>query len=137
MSTAQSRHQPELPSNKKFGWLLTCVFAVATAHAYIKLSNTWLAVWLVLLALTAVVTVLAPHVLLPLNRLWFGLGLLLGKIVNPIVLGVIFFLLITPVSVVTRLFGRDALSLRKRKATSYWVERTPAGPAPESFRDPF
>ncbi len=137
MPTESSNSQPPLPSNKKFGWLFTCVFAVAAADAYVKHSNIWLAVLLLLAAATAVVTVAAPRLLLPLNRLWFRFGIVLGKIVSPIVLGAVFFLLITPVSILTRVFGRDALSLKKREAVSYWIDREPAGPAPESFKNQF
>ena len=80
----------------------------------------------------------APKILRPLNWLWFQLGQLLGKIVSPIVLGAIFFLLLTPVSLVTRLFGRDELRIkRKASQTSYWLDRAPPGPAPESFKNQF
>lgn len=129
--------QPQLPSNQKFGWFFTIVFAVAYCYAYFKLSTAWLAVLLTLSVMTAAVTLAAPHLLLPFNRLWFGLGVLLGKIVSPIVLGIIFFLLITPVSLITRVSGRDVLSLKKRKVRSYWVDRQPHGPSPESFKNQF
>jgi hypothetical protein len=61
----------------------------------------------------------------------------LGKIVSPIVLGFIFFIIITPVAIVTKLAGRDALKLRKQNVDSYWVDRSPPGPEPESFKEQF
>ncbi len=77
-------------------------------------------------------------VLRPLNWLWYQLGQLLGKVVSPIVLGSIFFLLLTPVSLVTRMFGRDELRLTKSKGQqSYWIERSPPGPEPTSFKNQF
>ena len=74
----------------------------------------------------------------PLNRLWFRFGELLHRIVSPIALGVIFFGVVTPYAVVMRLFGRDALLLRKGSARpSYWVRREPPGPPPDSFHNQF
>jgi hypothetical protein len=74
---------------------------------------------------------------LPLNKLWFGLGILLGKIISPIVLGIMFFILITPVALATRAFGRDELKLKKRNLNTYWVSRNPAGPAKDSFKNQY
>jgi hypothetical protein len=79
----------------------------------------------------------APAKLARLNRLWFHFGVLLGRVVSPIVLGIMFFLLITPVAFMTRLLGRDALLLKKRSLTTYWVDRTPPGPSGESYRNQF
>lgn len=133
-----AKHSPALPSDRKFGGLFVAVFAIATAYFYFfKSAGTTALVFAVLAALFAVATIAAPTLLAPLNRLWFQLGLLLGKIVSPLVLGTIFFLVITPVSLISRLFGRDELLLRKRKASTYWIEREPPGPAPDSFRNQF
>jgi len=85
----------------------------------------------------SVATLLSPQLLAPLNRLWYGLGVLLGKIISPIVLGLIFFVLITPVSLVTRLFGRDELKMKKRNVESYWVDRSPPGPPSDSFKNQY
>jgi hypothetical protein len=79
-----------------------------------------------------------PNLLMPLNWLWTKLGLLLHKIVSPIVLGLLFYVVFTPIGVVMRLLGSDLLRLRIDKgATSYWIERTPAGPEPTSLEDQF
>ena len=61
----------------------------------------------------------------------------MGKVVSPIVLGVLFFLVITPVALVMRLVGRDALKIRKQNVNTYWVDRLPPGPEPESFKEQF
>lgn len=129
--------QPPLPSNQKFGWLFALVCAVGAAYAYAKGYPLRVAVLAVFAAAFAGVTVLAPGLLAPLNRIWYRFGLLLGKIVSPVVLGAIFFLVITPVSLATRLFGRDPLRLKPRQAASYWIDRTPPGPAAESFKNQF
>ena len=70
------------------------------------------------------------------NRAWFRLGLLLSRIVSPVVVGAMFLLIVTPVALVMRAAGRDALRLRSR-AGSYWIKRTPPGLPPESFKHQF
>ena len=79
-----------------------------------------------------------PALLAPLNRLWTKLGLLLGKIVSPIVLGGLFFLVIAPAAIIFRWMGTDLLNLRRDpKVASYWLLREPPGPTPESINDQF
>lgn len=80
----------------------------------------------------------APGWLGPLNRIWFRFGLALGRVVNPLVMGMLFFLVITPMAVLARLFGKDPLRLRRDGgAKSYWIERDPPGPEPESLQRQF
>lgn len=84
------------------------------------------------------VALLFPSVLAPLNRLWTKLGLLLHRVVSPIALGIMFFLVITPMGLVMRALGKDPLRLRLRPdAESYWIDRCPPGPAPETMKDQF
>ncbi len=79
-----------------------------------------------------------PSILAPLNRLWLRFGLLLHRIVSPLVLGIMFFLVITPMGLVMRAFGKDLLRLRFDKAApSYWIARTPPGPPPDSLTEQF
>jgi hypothetical protein len=80
----------------------------------------------------------APERLAPLNRAWTKLGLILFKVVNPVVLGVIYLTTIVPIGLLMRLTGRDLLDLKfARQAPSYWVVREPPGPAPESMSRQF
>ena len=133
--------QPQtLPSERSFGLLFGVVFSLLAAYGWFL--NGWSSVVVLSLVAVAAAFVLlgfvAPKVLAPLNWLWFQLGQLLGKIVSPLVRGAIFFLMLTPVSLVTRLFGRDELRLkRKASQTSYWLDRAPPGPEPESFKNQF
>jgi hypothetical protein len=92
----------QLPTNNKFGCFFIAVFALLAAYAYVKGWDRFALAAAIAALLFASFTLIAPQLLSPLNRLWYGLGILLGKIVNPIVLGLIFFVLITPVSLVTR-----------------------------------
>jgi len=81
---------------------------------------------------------LIPKALIPLNFLWIKLGLLLHKIVSPIILGLLFYVVFMPIGMVMRLFGSDLLRLRWNKnATTYWIERSPSGPEPNSLEDQF
>jgi hypothetical protein len=127
----------KLPTNRNFGWFFAAIFSAVTAYAYWRGWSTVSLVTLIAAILFAVATVLSPQLLAPLNRLWYGFGMLLGKIVNPIVLGLIFFVLITPVSLVTRLFGRDELKMKKRNVESYWTDRSPPGPPSDSFKNQY
>ena len=79
-----------------------------------------------------------PRVLGPLNRLWMRLGLLLARIVNPVILFLMYALIFVPVGLAMRLFGRDALRLKPdRGATSYWIVRNPPGPEPQTMKNQF
>ena len=128
---------PKLPTNRKFGWFFAAVFFAVAAYAKWR---GWSAVSLVTLTaaiLFAGATLLSPQLLAPLNRLYYGLGMLLGKIISPIVLGLIFFVLITPVSLVTRLFRRDELKMKTRNVGTYWIDRSPPGPPSDSFKNQY
>lgn len=129
---------PKLPSERKFGLLFFIVFSVIAAVNYYRHHNlTIVMAWLVGAVLFLVLALAAPSVLRPLNKAWFQLGLFMGKIVNPIVMAVLFFILITPVAFISRLAGRDILKLKKSKQASYWVDRNPLGPDAESFKNQF
>ncbi len=81
---------------------------------------------------------LRPALLEPLNQLWLKFGLLLHRIVSPIVLGILFYLAVAPTGLLMRALGKDPLRLRfDRASSSYWIERSPPGPAPETMRNQF
>lgn len=123
-------HTLQLPSNRSFGWTFTVVFTLVAVFFY-----PWL---IALAALTAAVTVMRDQWLEPLNRAWMRFGALLNRIVSPLVLGLMFFVVFTPVGVVMRLAGRDAMNRRFEPGRrSYWVPREPPGPREDSFRDMF
>jgi hypothetical protein len=126
-----------LPSNRSFGWTFSAILAVAGAYGVWRGGD--MLPWLLAVgALLAILTFLRDAWLTPLNRAWMKLGELMGRVVSPIVLGVIFFGVFTPVGVAMRLFGRDAMARRFEPALrTYWVRREPPGPAEDSFRDMF
>ena len=134
----------KLPSNRRFGTLLGGLLIVlAIYHLLTGKSVPVGAIFACAGLLLLVLGLLAPEKLSPLNQAWFHLGLLLGRIFNPIVLGILYFGIITPVALILRLAGRDELRLRdemrlqKDAGQTYWVDRKPPGPDPDSFRHQF
>ncbi len=86
----------------------------------------------------AFLALLWPVALAPLNKLWARVGIFLNQVVSPIVLGLLFYVTVTPIALLMRLLGKDPLRLRRDpKAASYWIERTPPGPTPESMKNQF
>ena len=129
---------PKLPSERSFGFLLTVVFAVVGARGAIKHWN-WIAYGACFMASGAcgLIALVNAKVFAPLNKAWFYFGRGLGKIVSPIVLGIIFLGILTPVSILLRLFGRDELRLKRRLANSYWIDRASPTVAAHSFKNQF
>lgn len=85
-----------------------------------------------------VVALIRPAILAPLNRLWTRLGLLMHNVVNPVIMGLLFFVAITPMGLVLRLLGKDLLRLKRDPAAkSYWIDRKPPGPPGDSMRRQF
>ena len=114
----------QLPTNKKFGFFFAAVFLVATTYFYINNASSSVVSTLSVVGLTFLVaTLVNPDVLLPLNKLWMRFGLLLGMIISPIVMGIIFFGLFTPMSLTMRLFRRDELRLRFKNKKTHWILR--------------
>lgn len=132
-------HSPKnLPSNRSFGFLFTGVFALISAYSAHKGADTFKVYgWLIAGVAVGVVAVTAPNLLTPFNKAWMKLGELMGKVVSPLVLGVIFFVLLTPVGLIGRLLGRDELRLKRTNSESYWIDRVPPGPAGDSFKNQF
>lgn len=85
-----------------------------------------------------VLTLVAPDYLAPLNRLWARFGALLHRIVSPVALAILFFIVVTPIALLMRILGKDPLRMRlDPNAKSYWIVRDPPGPKSESLKDQF
>ena len=129
---------PQLPSERRFGLLFVVVCALAAAYGMHKgWAKLFVSAFIVVSIGFALAALFVPKVLRPLNFAWFKLGELMGKVVSPIVLGVIFYLLITPFGVIGRLFGRDELKLKRGNLDTYWISREPPGPPGESFKNQY
>ncbi len=124
-------------SNRSFGLVFTVVFFLI--GLFPLLGSGPVRLWsLGLGGAFFVVSFLRPDVLQPLNRLWTQFGLLLNKIISPVILAVLFFLVVTPTGLLMRLFSGNPLKPRfDPKADSYWIKRDPPGPKPESMSDQF
>ena len=133
-----TRHSTvEGPSDRNFGLVFSGVFLLigVAPLAFGHAVHVWS---LIAAAAFGVVAAAAPGLLAPLNRVWTRFGLLLHKVVSPVVLGIMFFLVITPMGFLMRLFGKDPLRLRiDRGASTYWIGRTPSAPSAGSFIDQF
>eukprot|EP00752_Nemacystus_decipiens_P000793 g793.t1 len=126
----------KMGSERAFGFVFVGVFLIiAAVKAVVGGPGLfWPAFWASLAAVMLVLALVRPLLLRPLNRAWFKFGLLLHKIVSPVVMGLVFFLTVTPIGLMMRLFGRRPLNLKfDPEAESYWIERTPPGPPAGSF----
>jgi Saxitoxin biosynthesis operon protein SxtJ len=124
-------------SDRSFGLVMAAGFAVLASFSVWREGRAWLALATVG-TLFLVTALLIPAALNPLNRAWLKLGLLLHKIVNPVVMGLVFYGAVLPTGLVMRAMGRDLLRLKPQpKAESYWIVRTPPGPAPKTMKDQF
>ena len=113
----------ELPSNKKFGYTFSIIFVLFSTY-FILNGGTYLSLFCIILSIIIfIITINYPEKLFIFNMLWMKLGFLLGKIISPIVMSILFFLLITPVALITKIFGRDELLLKKKNDLSYWKKR--------------
>ena len=126
----------ELPSNRKFGFFFTFVFAVIGAYFSYSEIMIWANAFIIAAMTFLVVTLVKSDALLPLNKLWMRFGRLLGMIVSPIVLGMLFFGLFTPIAVLMRLSGRDEMRLRFSRKASHWITRSEPIKS-ESFKHQF
>lgn len=110
----------QLPSNKKFGAFFSLIFfSIAlylsfTGKNYISIILTILGILFIVIIFTK------PDILLPFNKAWMRFGFLLGVIVSPIILGLLFYIIFTPTSIFMRLILRDELSLKRKNVNSYW-----------------
>jgi hypothetical protein len=124
-------------SDRSFGLVFTTFFLLVGLAPL--LHGRGPRYWAVAVAVAFLAVALGrPGLLQPLNRLWTRFGLLLHKIVNPIVMGLLFFLILTPFGLVLRMLGKDPLRRQfDRAASSYWILRTPPGPPPGTMTQQF
>jgi hypothetical protein len=124
-------------SDRSFGIVFTVVFAIVGLWPLIGGGSVRLWSLSIAGALLAI-SLIRPSLLAPFNRLWMRFGLLLHGVTNPIIMGLVFFLAVTPTALILKLMGKDPLRRRfDREVRSYWIERTPPGPDPESMKNQF
>ncbi len=125
------------PSNRNFGVTFAVAFAVIGALPLLRHGGVRWWAWAIA-AVFLLLTWLRPQLLAPLNRWWLKLGLLLGHIVSPIAMAILFYMVITPIGLIMRKLGKAAMRVPfDPKASSYWVPRDPPGPPPDSLNNQF
>ena len=113
------------PTNKNFGIVFFIVFLLIGIYPF--LNGNDFRIWSLLISLVFLILgLINSKILTPLNKLWFKFGLFLGKIVSPLVMGFIFFIVVTPIGIIMRLFRKDLLNLKYNQKKTYWIVK--AGP---------
>ena len=109
-------------SNKSFGIVFFVFFLAVGLYPLINEDNIRIGS-IVISIIFLILGLINSQILTPLNILWFKFGMLLGRFVSPIVMGLVFFLVVTPTGLIMKLFNKDLLKLRKNKNSSYWIKR--------------
>ena len=112
----------KISSNRNFGIVFFVVFLLIALYPLTYGGE--IRIWsLIISTIFLILGLLNSEILTPLNKIWFKFGILLGKIVSPLIMGIIFFLVVTPIGFIMRLLGKDVLNLKYNKNKSYWIEK--------------
>ena len=112
----------KLPSNRNFGIVFFIVFLIIALWPILKQNE--IRIWsLIISFIFFVLGLINSKLLAPLNKLWFKFGILLGNIIAPIVMGIVFFLVVTPTGLIMRLLRKDLMNLKKNKSDTYWLKK--------------
>ena len=112
----------KLPSNRNFGIVFFVVFLIIALWPVLKQNE--IRIWsLIISFIFFVLGLINSKLLTPLNKLWFKFGILLGNIIAPIIMGIVFFLVVTPTGLIMRFFRKDILKLKKNTSDSYWINK--------------
>ena len=112
----------KLPTNRNFGIVFSIVFLIISLWPL--LSQNEIRIWsLTISGIFFILGIFNSKLLLPLNKIWLKFGIFLGNFIAPIVMGIVFFLVVTPTALIMRLLGKDLLNLKKNNKNSYWIEK--------------
>ena len=110
-------------SNKSFGIVFFIVFIIISLYPLVNQED--IRIWsLVIAFIFFILALLNSNILTPMNIIWTKFGLFLGNFISPIIMGIIFFFVVTPIGLLMRLFGKDILNLKKNKFSTYWIKKT-------------
>ena len=124
-------------SDRNFGLVFVVFFCLIAVSMALYGNNSYKYYLLVAFVLF-IISIVSPKILRPLNILWFKFGMVLHQIISPIILGLLFFTVVTPTGLLMRIFGKRPLNLRfDSKLSTYWVIRNPPGPQSNSFKNQF
>ena len=112
----------KIGSNKSFGIVFFFVFLLIAIYPLI--NNQDIRLWSLTISIVFLILgIFDSKILYPLNKLWFKFGIFLGKIISPLIMGIIFFLVVTPIGLLMRILGKDLLNLKYNNNKSYWIEK--------------
>ena len=112
----------KISSNRSFGILFFVLFLIIALYPLINDND--LRIWSLLISLVFLILgIINSRILTPLHILWIKFGLFLGKIISPLIIGLIFFLIVTPIGFIMRAIGKDLLNLKFNKNNTYWIEK--------------
>ena len=110
------------PSNRNFGIVFSIVFLIIAIWPI--LNQNEIRIWSIIISLIFLILgFINSKFLSPLNKAWFKFGLILGSVIAPIVMGIVFFLVVTPTGLIMKALGKDILALKKNKNNTYWLEK--------------
>ena len=113
----------KISSNRSFGIVFCAFFLIVSLYPLI--NDNPIRYWsLIVSIIFLILGILNSNILSPLNKAWFKFGLFLGKIVSPVVMGIVFFGVVTPIALILKIMGKDLLNLKKSKINSYWIAKT-------------
>ena len=112
----------KIGSNKSFGLVFFIFFLIVSFYPLVNGEDIrkWSLVFSIIFLVLGLTN---SKILNPLNKLWFKFGIFLGKIMSPVIMGIIFFLVVTPIGLLMRLFGKDILNLKFNNKATYWIEK--------------
>tara|TARA_B110000037_G_scaffold134172_1_gene152099 strand:+ start:242 stop:631 length:390 start_codon:yes stop_codon:yes gene_type:complete len=117
-----NKNKIKISSNKSFGIVFFIVFLIISTYPLINEGN--LRIWsLIVSVIFLILGLLNSNILAPFNKLWFKFGIFLGNIMSPIIMGIVFFLVVTPTSIIMKILRKDILRLKKNKNKSYWIDK--------------
>ena len=112
----------KISSNKSFGIVFFTVFLIIAIWPL--LNGYEIRYWSLIISIVFLILgILNSKILTPLNKIWFKIGILLGNVISPIVMSIIFFLVVTPTSFIMKILGKDLLNLKKNTKNSYWIKK--------------
>ena len=112
----------KISSNRNFGIVFFIVFLLIAFYPLV--NDGEIRIWSIIISLFFLISgLLDSKILTPLNKLWFKFGIILGKIISPVIMGIIFFLVVTPTGLIMRILGKDLLNLKYNQNKSYWIEK--------------
>ena len=112
----------KIGSNRNFGVVFFVVFLLIGLWPILKGNE--IRIWSIVISLIFLILgILNSKILTPFNKVWFRFGIFLGNFISPIIMGIVFFLVVTPTGLIMKLFRKDLINLRKNNSSTYWIEK--------------